>query len=68
MTCIFLVQVLFVAGIVFIIGMERTYRFFFLSHKLKGTALFLGGIALVLIGWPIIGIIVEFYGAFLLFG
>ena len=61
-------KVLFLAGIIFIIGAGRTYRFFFQSHKLKGTAIFFGGIFLVLIGWPIIGMIIEFYGAFLLFG
>ena len=61
-------QILFVAGIFFIIGLERTYRFFFQSHKLKGTAFFFGGILLVLIGWAIIGMIVEAYGAFCLFG
>ena len=51
-----------------IIGLERTFRFFFQSYKLKSTALFFGGILLVLIGWPLIGMIIEFYGFFLLFG
>ncbi len=51
-----------------IIGFERTFRFFFQRYKLKGTALFFGGISLVLIGWPVIGMIIEFYGFFLLFG
>ena len=61
-------QILFIAGIVFIIGMEKTYKFFFQPHKLKGTAFFLGGNLIVLVKWPIIGMIVESYGAFLLFG
>jgi hypothetical protein len=61
-------NILFLAGIIFIIGMERTYRFFFQSHKLKGTAFFAGGMFIVLVGFPIIGMLVEFYGAFLLFG
>ena len=60
-------QILFMAGIVFIIGPQRTDQFFFQAHKLKGTAFFLGGILIVLIGWPIIGMLVELYGAFLLF-
>lgn len=50
------------------IGLERTFRFFFQRYKLKSTALFFGGILLVLIGWPLIGMIIEFYGFFLLFG
>ncbi len=61
-------QILFLGGVVFIIGFERTYRFFFQTHKLKGSAFFFGGILIVLIGWPLIGMLVECYGAFLLFG
>ena len=61
-------QILFLGGVVFIIGFERTYRFFFQTHKLKGSAFFFGGILIVLIGWPIVGMLVECYGAFLLFG
>ena len=51
-----------------IIGFERTFRFFFQRYKIKATALFFGGIFIVLIGWPLIGMIVEIYGFFLLFG
>lgn len=51
-----------------IIGFERTFRFFFQRYKIKATALFFGGILIVLIGWPLIGMIVEVYGFFLLFG
>lgn len=51
-----------------IIGFERTFRFFFQRYKIKATALFFGGIAIVLFGWPLIGMIVEIYGFFLLFG
>ena len=32
-----------------IIGPTKTYRFFFQKRKAKGTACFLGGIALVLV-------------------
>ena len=67
-TLLFMLQVFFLAGIVLIIGFEKTFRFFFQMHKLKGAAFFFGGILLVLIGWPIIGMLVEAYGSFLLFG
>ncbi|KAJ0057666.1 hypothetical protein NL108_011596, partial [Boleophthalmus pectinirostris] len=59
--------VLFVVGLAFVIGLERTFRFFFQRHKLKASSLFLGGVLIVLIGWPIIGVLLELYGFFLLF-
>jgi len=63
----FCCQILFISGLTFVIGLERTSRFFFQKHKLRGTAAFFGGIAVVLIGWPVIGMILEMYGFFLLF-
>ncbi|XP_016135795.1 golgi transport 1Ba isoform X1 [Sinocyclocheilus anshuiensis] len=60
-------NIFFVVGLAFVIGLERTFRFFFQKHKMKATSFFLGGIFVVLIGWPIIGVILEFYGFFLLF-
>ncbi|TNN45336.1 Vesicle transport protein GOT1B [Liparis tanakae] len=60
-------QILFVAGLAFVIGLERTFRFFFQKHKMKATGFFLGGVFVVLIGWPIIGVVLEVYGFFLLF-
>lgn len=60
-------NILFVVGLAFVIGLERTFRFFFQKHKVKATSFFLGGVFVVLIGWPIIGVCLEFYGFFLLF-
>ncbi|XP_070763756.1 golgi transport 1Bb isoform X1 [Enoplosus armatus] len=60
-------QILFVSGLSFVIGLERTFRFFFQRHKVKATSFFLGGVLVVLIGWPIIGVVLEIYGFFLLF-
>ncbi|XP_043341533.1 vesicle transport protein GOT1A isoform X2 [Cervus elaphus] len=36
-------------------------------HKLKGTSFFLGGVAIVLLRWPLLGMILETYGFFSLF-
>uniref|UniRef100_A0A4W5L8T4 Golgi transport 1A n=1 Tax=Hucho hucho TaxID=62062 RepID=A0A4W5L8T4_9TELE len=63
----FFLQVLFLAGLTFIIGLSRTAGFFFQRQKLRGSTFFLGGVALVLFRWPIIGMAVESYGFVLLF-
>jgi len=60
-------NILFLSGLAFIIGLERTFRFFFQKHKWKATLAFFSGISIVFLGWPLIGMIVEIYGFFLLF-
>jgi len=60
-------NILFVAGLACLIGFQRTYNFFFQTHKLKGSSLFFSGIFLILIGWTMIGMVVEIYGFFVLF-
>ena len=61
-------QILFLAGLAFIIGFERTFWFFFQRHKLKGSSFFFTGTIVVLLGWPLIGMIIESYGFICLFG
>jgi len=60
-------NILFLSGLAFVIGLERTFRFFFQSHKIRGTASFFGGIVIVLFGWPLIGMCLEIYGFVVLF-
>ncbi|XP_017104498.1 vesicle transport protein GOT1B isoform X1 [Drosophila bipectinata] len=60
-------NILFLSGLGCVIGVERTLRFFFQRHKVKGTTAFFGGIIIVLLGFPIIGMIIESYGFFALF-
>ena len=61
-------QLLFLSGVLLIIGPSKTFRFFFQMRKWKGTACFLGGIALVLYGYAMIGIVIEGWGFLNLFG
>ena len=60
-------QILFLSGLAFVIGLERTFRFFFQWHKAKGSIAFFGGILVVLLGYPLIGMLVETYGFVVLF-
>ncbi|XP_021098061.1 vesicle transport protein GOT1A isoform X2 [Heterocephalus glaber] len=60
-------NLLFLTGLSFIIGLRRTFSFFFQRHKLKATSFFLGGVALVLLRWPFLGMLLETYGFFSLF-
>ncbi|XP_031569560.1 vesicle transport protein GOT1B-like [Actinia tenebrosa] len=60
-------NILFISGLALVIGLERTFRFFFQKHKLRASSCFLGGILVVLFGWPLIGMIIETYGFVLLF-
>jgi len=60
-------NILFLSGLAFVIGLERTFRFFFQYHKIKGTSAFFGGILVVLFGYPLIGMIIEAYGFIVLF-
>lgn len=60
-------NILFISGLACVIGLERTFRFFFQWHKAKGSSAFFGGILVVLLGWPLIGMCVELYGFVVLF-
>jgi len=48
-------NILFLAGVSLIIGPRGVFRFFFQKRKVRGTSCFLGGIFLVLVGWPVFG-------------
>lgn len=61
-------QILFLIGLTVIIGPAKTLLFFARKQKLKGTGAFFGGLALILLRWPLIGFLVELYGIMVLFG
>jgi hypothetical protein len=49
-------------------GFSRTVRFFSRKDRIRGIVAFFGGIALVMMRWPIIGMIGQVYGIIYLFG
>lgn len=61
-------QILFLTGVTMTIGGRRTLNFFFKRKRnFKGTAFFFSGLALVLYGWALFGMLIESYGFVLLF-
>eukprot|EP00123_Amoebidium_parasiticum_P008927 comp19102_c1_seq1/m.21676 comp19102_c1_seq1/g.21676 ORF comp19102_c1_seq1/g.21676 comp19102_c1_seq1/m.21676 type:complete len:141 (-) comp19102_c1_seq1:226-648(-) len=61
-------NVLFVSGVSLLIGIQKTFQFFFNSGKWKGSLCFFFGILIVFWGRPIVGMIVESFGFINLFG
>lgn len=61
-------QILFISGLTLIIGPTKTFYFFARKQKIRGTVCFFGGVLLVFLKWPFIGMIVETFGFLNLFG
>ncbi|SGZ46927.1 CIC11C00000000543 [Sungouiella intermedia] len=61
-------NILFVIGVVLIIGPSRAIYFFARPTKIKPTLFFFGGIALILTKHSFIGFIIESIGIMFLFG
>jgi hypothetical protein len=61
-------DILFLTGLTMTIGVSRTIRFFSRPDRMRGIISFGAGIFLVLIRWPIFGMILQFYGMIYLFG
>lgn len=61
-------NILFVAGVVLVMGIERCKAFFFTKDRLRSTACFIIGILLVMMGWCFIGLIIQGFGGLNLFG
>ena len=60
-------QLLFLSGVTVTIGFQSALRFFMRPKNFKGTGFFLGGVALVVWGWTLVGFAVEAYGFWHLF-
>ncbi|CAM8917102.1 unnamed protein product [Rhodiola kirilowii] len=60
-------NILFFSGLTLTIGVTSTIQFLLKRQNLKGTTSFGVGFFLVVIGWPILGMILEAYGFVVLF-
>ncbi|KAJ1502056.1 Golgi Transport [Coelomomyces lativittatus] len=61
-------NLLFLSGLILVIGASKTLAFFSRSNKLRGTICFFSGIFLVFFGFPLFGIFIELFGFMNLFG
>mmetsp|Transcript_18890 Transcript_18890/g.38129 ORF Transcript_18890/g.38129 Transcript_18890/m.38129 type:complete len:141 (-) Transcript_18890:18-440(-) len=59
---------LFLVGLCFAIGIQRTVNLFTRRDRIRGTICFFAGIALVLMRWGVVGMCVEIFGFLNLFG
>lgn len=60
-------NILFLTGFAFLSGPMRTYEFFMRRKMWRGSACFLGGIMLVMLGYVITGMALEVWGFLNLF-
>ena len=61
-------DILFLLGLTLTIGVSRTVRFFSRPDRMRGIVAFFGGIFLVMVRWPIFGMMCQLYGMIYLFG
>ncbi|KAJ8539880.1 hypothetical protein K7X08_014132 [Anisodus acutangulus] len=60
-------NILFISGVALTIGLKSSLQFFMKRSNYKGTISFGVGFFFVVIGWPILGMILEAYGFVVLF-
>ncbi|XP_060169185.1 vesicle transport protein GOT1-like [Lycium barbarum] len=60
-------NILFLSGVTLTTGVMSTLQFFMKRRNFKGSASFSVGFFLIMMGWPVLGLIGEIYGLFLLF-
>ena len=61
-------DILLLSGLALTIGVQRTFKFFTRKERWRGILCFLGGIALVLFRYPMIGMLLQGFGFLNLFG
>ena len=57
----------FMVGLTFLLGIQKTFRFFFRREKKVGSTAFFVGFLMVLFGWAFVGTLIELYGFWKLF-
>ncbi|KAG5540040.1 hypothetical protein RHGRI_020318 [Rhododendron griersonianum] len=60
-------NILFLSGVMLTIGLKSSLQFFMKPSNYKGTISFGVGFFFVIVGWPVLGMILEAYGFIVLF-
>ncbi|XP_078435079.1 vesicle transport protein GOT1-like [Wolffia australiana] len=60
-------NIFFCAGVVILLGWQSTRQLFFNKANYKGSTCLLLGLLLIVFRWPLIGFVLEIYGASVLF-
>ncbi|XP_058213543.1 vesicle transport protein GOT1-like isoform X3 [Rhododendron vialii] len=60
-------NILFLSGVMLTIGLKSSLQFFMKPSNYKGTISFGVGFFFVVVGWPVLGMILEAYGFIVLF-
>ncbi|CAA0819812.1 Got1/Sft2-like vescicle transport protein family [Striga hermonthica] len=61
-------NIFWLAGVAILLGWRSTWQLFTNRRNYKGSVSFLLGIFFIFVRWPVVGILVEIYGCFVLFG
>ncbi|KAL3634311.1 hypothetical protein CASFOL_021365 [Castilleja foliolosa] len=61
-------NIFWLAGVAILLGWRSTLQLFTNRRNYKGSVSFVLGIFFIFVRWPIVGILVEMYGCFILFG
>ncbi|KMZ63827.1 Protein transport protein GOT1 [Zostera marina] len=58
-------NIFFLIGVALLLGWSSTLQLF--KRNYKGSISFFSGFFLIFVGWPVLGIVIELYGSFVLF-
>ncbi|XP_011073777.1 vesicle transport protein GOT1 isoform X2 [Sesamum indicum] len=61
-------NIFWLTGVAILLGWRSTLQLFTNRRNYKGSLSFLLGIFFIFVRWPVVGILVEIYGCFVLFG
>ena len=63
----FVFQILFILGLYFFIGITGIVKFFTKKGKIKGSAVYFGGLITIVLGWSFIGAVLQILGFLMIF-